>query len=128
MADQKRILIIDDDREAVAQMSTLLGSAGYAVETAHDGLAGLARARDLSPDMIVVDAVLPKLNGFKVARFLKFDETYKHIPILIVSARAEATDRELGMEVGASAYLTKPPKEQELLETIRIQLGLSNLD
>jgi len=127
MAKKKKILIIDAEPESLTTLQQTLAEAGYDIDTETDGLQGLEHARDAQPDLILMDVVLPKVSGYKVARFIKFDETHKHIPVVFVSAKTDKADRELGMEVGASAYLSKPPDPAELLETVRMQLGLSSL-
>ena len=91
---------------------------GYEVIEAEDGVVGLDMARNKNPDLIMLDIMLPKMDGYKVARLLKFDEKYRKIPIIMLTARAQQTDRETGMAVGGDAYLTKPYKPQEMLDLI----------
>ena len=91
---------------------------GYEVIEAEDGAVGLDMARNKNPDLIMLDIMLPKMDGYKVARLLKFDEKYRKIPIIMLTARAQQTDRETGMAVGGDAYLTKPYKPQEMLDMI----------
>ena len=83
-------------------------------------------ARKEKPDLILLDLMLPKLYGYKLCRMLKFDEKYKHIPIVVFTARAQESDKKLGFEVGADAYITKPFKAETLLEKIREILKDSN--
>lgn len=119
MSNRKiRILIIDDEVEFQNELDRRLKNAGYDALSASDGFHGLEKARNDHPDLIVLDAMLPKMSGYKVSRLLKFDETYKHIPILMVNARAEEADKKLGMETGADAYFTKPCNYETILETI----------
>jgi DNA-binding response OmpR family regulator len=96
-----------------------LEASGYEVVTATDGLEGLNTARRVKPDLIVLDVMLPKMNGYKVSRFLKYDEEYKHIPIVMLTALAGEEDRSTGIETGANAYITKPFETQELVDTVR---------
>ncbi|MFH0764919.1 MAG: response regulator, partial [Calditrichota bacterium] len=91
--------------------------------TAVDGLEGLSLARQLKPDLIILDIMLPKMNGYKVSRFLKFDEEFKHIPIIMLTALAGEDDRTTGVETGANAYVTKPFESQMLVDTVRRFLG-----
>ena len=127
MAENKRILLIDDEQDIRAALSVQLTDAGYEAIQAEDGLTGLDKARNQRPDLIILELMLPRLNGFKVCRLLKFDETYKHIPIIFLSARTDQDDIDLGMEVGADLYITKPFEFDSLAEQIRTQLGIINL-
>lgn len=119
MADKKRILVVDDELDMLMVIKLRLEASGYEVITATDGLEGLNIARKTKPDLIVLDVMLPKMNGYKVSRFLKFDEEYKHIPIVMLTALAGEEDRSTGIETGANAYISKPFETQELLDTVR---------
>jgi len=99
-------------------LTVLFEEEGYTVIAAGDGIEALNKARSEKPDLIVLDLMLPKMDGFKVCRMLKFDATYKDIPILMLSARSSANDRLMGDEVGADAYLTKPFEPEELLKEV----------
>jgi DNA-binding response OmpR family regulator len=79
----------------------------------------LDKARKENPDLIILDLMLPKIDGYKVCRMLKFDEKYKNIPVIIFTARAQEEDKKLGQDVGADAYLTKPFEPQALLGKIQ---------
>ena len=115
----KKILIIDDDPHIVKLLQSRLKVNRYEVITALDGEAGLEKARNEKPDLILLDLMLPKLSGYKLCRMLKFDEKYKHIPVVVFTARAQESDKKLGFEVGADAYITKPFKAEVLLGKIR---------
>lgn len=115
---KKRILIIEDVPEVLRGLVIRLERAGYEVITATDGEDGLKKARDENPDLVLLDLMLPKMDGYKVCRLLKFDEDYQHIPVLILSARAMERDRARGFETGADAYITKPYDSKTLLTTI----------
>ena len=91
----------------------------YDVITAYDGQEGLDKARKEKPDLIILDLMLPKMDGYKVCRMLKFDEKYKSIPIVMFSARAQEEDEKMGMEVGADDYVTKPFDPKVLLDKIQ---------
>ena len=110
-----KILVIDDEPDFSNALKIRLESNGYEVVVAGDGISGLGLARSLLPDLIILDLMLPKMDGFLVARFLKFDNRFDSIPIIILSARSQASDIKMGMEVGADLYLTKPFKSEELL-------------
>lgn len=95
-----------------------LEGSGYEVIAAYDGQEGLDRARKDKPDLIILDLMLPKIDGYKVCRMLKFDEKYKNIPIIMFTARAQEADKKMGEEVGANAYVTKPFEADVLLAKI----------
>ncbi len=94
----------------------------YEVITAFDGQEGLDKARHEKPDLIILDLMLPKIDGYKVCRMLKFDEKYKKIAIILFTARSQKADEKVGFEVGADAYITKPFDPKVLLEKIKILL------
>lgn len=121
MNDNKKILIIDDESSLVEMLSMRLEAHNYRVISACDGEEGLDKARSAAPDLIILDLMLPKLDGYQVCRMLKSDERYKHIPIIIFTARAQESDMKAGMEAGADAYVTKPFEPAILLDKI-IQL------
>jgi len=118
MADKKKILVVEDEPDFRIMLRTRLEANGYEVFEAEDGAAGLEKARNMNPDLIILDIMLPKMDGYKVARLLKFDEKYSRVPIIMLTARSQQTDRETGMMVGGDAYLTKPYKSEEILETV----------
>jgi len=118
MAD-KKILVVDDEVQLVEMLKMRLEANGYYVITANDGQEGLNKAKSESPDIIILDLMLPKLDGYKVCRLLKFDEKYKEIPIIMFSARGEDSAKQTGEQVGADAYITKPFEPEVLLEKIK---------
>ena len=117
-----RVLVVDDEADLVRILQFGLQAIGYHVETASDGQEGLKKARELKPDIILLDLMLPKLDGYKVCRLLKFDERYKNIPIIILSARTQAGDQLLAMEMGANRFVTKPYDFAEVLSHIETLL------
>ncbi len=119
MNGQKRILIVDDEEDILSVLKFRLEANNYEALTASDGQEGLNKARTEKPDLIILDLMLPKLDGYKVCRMLKFDESYKAIPIIMFTARVQQKDEELGKEMGADAYVTKPFEPEVLLEKIR---------
>lgn len=126
--EPKRILVVDDDPLILDLIRFNLEAEGYNVITASDGFDALERARKEFPDMLVLDLMLPKMDGYKVCRILKFDEKYKNIPILMLTARAQESDKEMGLETGADAYMTKPFEPDELLEKVSKLLGNKDQD
>lgn len=117
-----RVLVVDDEPDLVRILQFGLKAAGYEVESASDGQEGLKKAREMKPDIILLDLMLPKLDGYKVCRLLKFDERYKHIPIMILSARTQEGDQTLAHEMGANRFMTKPYDFQEILGHIQALL------
>ncbi len=115
---QIRILVVDDEIDLVETLKFRLEMAGYEVITAHDGQEGLKKARSENPALIILDLMLPKLDGYRVCRMLKFDEKYKGIPIILFSARVQEADIKMGEEQGADAYITKPFDPKVLLARI----------
>ncbi len=120
MSDAKKlILIIEDERDIVTALRLRLEANGYAVISAGDGAEGLSKARAESPALIILDIMLPKLDGYKIARMLKFDEKFSRIPIIMLTAKVQQSDIQRGKEAGADAYITKPFKAEELLAQIK---------
>jgi len=118
MPDKKKILVIEDEPEFRMMLRVRLEANGYEVAEAEDGAVGLEMARKTEPDLIILDIMLPKMDGYKVARLLKFDEKHRHIPIVMLTARSQQNDREIGAEVGCDAYLVKPCKPEEMLKIV----------
>jgi two-component system, OmpR family, alkaline phosphatase synthesis response regulator PhoP len=114
----KKILVVEDDALIRELDRVNLESAGFAVVLATDGFQGLEMARTENPDLIVLDIMLPKMDGFKVCRILKFDDKYKHIPIIMLTARIQEVDKETGFKTGADGYMTKPYDPEELIKKI----------
>lgn len=117
--NKKKILIVEDEFAQSLTVKDRLEFEGYEVITAADGQEGLDKARREKPDLIILDLMLPKIDGYKICRMLKFDEKYKRIPIIIFTARAQESDEKMGAEVGADAYITKPFEPVILLAKIK---------
>jgi two-component system alkaline phosphatase synthesis response regulator PhoP len=122
----KKILIVDDEVDLVETLRFPLEIEGYHVLVAHNGEDALNQARKENPDLILLDLMLPKLDGYKVCRLLKFDERYKHIPILMLTAKTQEKDKVLGMDTGANEYITKPFEMDDLIK--KVKAYLSKLD
>jgi two-component system alkaline phosphatase synthesis response regulator PhoP len=116
---KKRILVVDDEKELTDLIKVRLESNGFQAIVAYDGQEGLTKAKKEKPDLIILDLMLPKMDGYKVCRMLKFDEKYRKIPIILFTARAQEADVKLGQEVGADAYITKPFESKVLLDKIQ---------
>jgi DNA-binding response OmpR family regulator len=121
----KKILIVDDEPDVASLLNLMLKSKGYETITAGDGQEALEKARHEKPDLIVLEIMLPRLDGYKVARMLKFDEKFSHIPIIMVTAKIQEKDKKTGLEMGADAYVTKPFDTAMLLEKINEVLAKS---
>ena len=117
-----RVLVVDDEPDLIRILQFGLQAIHYHVETASDGQEALKKAREMKPDIILLDLMLPKLDGYKVCRLLKFDERYKNIPIIILSARTQEGDQLLAMEMGANRFVTKPYDFTEVLGHIEALL------
>ena len=121
--NSKKILIVDDEVDLVETIRFPLEGEGFNVLASYDGEDGLNQARKENPDLILLDIMLPKLNGYKVCRLLKFDERYRHIPILMLTAKTQEKDKTLGKETGADEYITKPFDIEELLAKVKSYLS-----
>jgi len=117
--EKKKILVVDDEVDLVKTIQFSLELEGYKVLVSYNGEDALAQARKENPDLILLDIMLPKLDGYKVCRLLKFDEQYKHIPILMMTAKTQEKDKLMGKETGANEYITKPFDMEELMEKIK---------
>ncbi len=103
-----RILIIDDDPDAAELVSYALQLKGYEISTAYNGVDGLASAREKAPDLIILDGMLPGMDGIEICRTLRSDPSTASLPILMLSARAQQKDVELGQQACVDLYITKP--------------------
>jgi DNA-binding response OmpR family regulator len=115
----RKILIIEDESDVADLLEMGLRKAGFKTTAAADGASGLQKARDTRPDFIVLDLMLPKMSGLEVCRILKADTATSHIPILMLTAKAEEVDRIVGLEFGADDYVTKPFSPREVMLRIR---------
>jgi DNA-binding response OmpR family regulator len=117
-----KILVIDDEKGIAMALRFTLQGAGYIVISAVDGVSGMEKAFSELPDAILLDLVLPKLNGFLVLEGLKQNEETRTIPVIVLSARADEEDIRKARSLGASEYLVKPVKSAELLQLIKFVL------
>jgi twitching motility two-component system response regulator PilH len=113
-----RILIVDDSPSQLVGMRRTIEKLGHQVVTAEDGAAGVETAKRELPDLILMDVVMPNLNGFQATRTIAKDPKTSHIPIILVTTKDQDTDRVWGLRQGAKAYVTKPIDEAELTRTI----------
>ena len=113
-----RILIVDDSPSQLLGIQRIVEKLGHEILTATDGAAGVEAARAQLPDLVLMDVVMPNLNGFQATRTLARDASTKHIPVILVTTKDQDTDRMWGMRQGAKAYITKPFSEDELSEVL----------
>ncbi len=119
----KKILIVDDEADIIEILQFVMEANGYECITAMDGEEGLKLARETSPDLIILDVMMPKINGYKISRLLKYDAKYKNIPILMITARSQEEDKIIGEETGADEYITKPFNVDYVVEKVKSYLG-----
>ena len=113
-----KILIVDDSPSQLLGIQRIVEKLGHESITAEDGAAGVEVAKRELPDMVLMDVVMPNLNGFQATRTLSREATTKHIPVILVTTKDQDTDRMWGMRQGAKAYITKPFSEDELSEVL----------
>lgn len=113
-----KVLIVDDSPTETYKLTGMLEKNGHTVITAGNGEEGVATAKVEKPDLVLMDIVMPGLNGFQATRQLSKSAETSHIPVIIVTTKDQETDRVWGMRQGAKAYLTKPIDEKELMATI----------
>ena len=114
----KRILVIDDSPTERHVLVELLSKAGYQVSTAENGEEGIRKAKADLPDLVLMDVVMPGLNGYQATRTLTRDEKTKHIPVIVCTSKGQETDKIWGLRQGAQDYLAKPINGEELLAKI----------
>jgi twitching motility two-component system response regulator PilH len=113
-----RILIVDDSPSQLMGMMRIVEKLGHVGLSAEDGAAGVEAAKCEKPDLILMDVVMPNLNGFQATRAISKEPTTSHIPIVLVTTKDQETDKVWGMRQGAKAYITKPFTENQLVEVI----------
>ncbi len=121
-----KILVVDDEIYIVHILDFSLGMEGYQVITALDGEQGLEKAQTERPDLIVLDIMMPKLDGYETCKALKADPATRAIPVILLSAKGRNMDQKIGFEVGADDYITKPFSPRKLVERINAILGQSS--
>jgi len=119
---KKKVLIVEDDPTISQPVEALLGLSGYETHLAADGRDAVYKARDVKPDIILLDVVLPVLNGFDVCKLLREDPATKAIPVIMLTSLSQVGDAEKAFDMGATDYLAKPFDVDRLLEKIKKQL------
>ena len=115
----KRILVVDDEPHIVRLVQVNLQREGYEVLTAYDGVEALEKVAGEKPDMVVLDVMMPRMNGFEVLKKLKADDATRNIPVIMLTAKAQDADVFRGWQSGVDSYLTKPFNPMELLTFVR---------
>ena len=123
-----KILVVDDEPDAIELIKFNLKSAGYDVATAADGDEALKKARALLPDLIILDVMLPEVDGLEVCKILRRDARVSAIPIIMLTAKAEEVDKIVGLELGADDYVTKPFSPREVVARVRAVLRRSQTE
>lgn len=118
-----RVLIVEDEPAITLSLDFLLQRHGYDTATAADGETGLAMVRQLRPDVVLLDVMMPKRNGYEVCQAIKADPALAAIPVIFLSARGQEVEKLKGLDLGAAAYVTKPFGNTEILETLRAVLA-----
>ena len=119
----KRILIVEDDPSVLRATSYILEKEGYEVLTAQDGLEGLKKAREDNPDLLVLDVMLPGIDGFEICHSLRGEPQTAELPILMFSAKGQESDKATGLKVGADEYITKPVDREVLINKVAAWLS-----
>ena len=120
---KKRILLVEDDPGATRLVGYTLEQEGYEVLTAPNGVEGLRKAREEEPDLLILDVMLPGLDGFELCRRLRADAQTAGLPVLMLSAKAQEIDRATGLKMGADAYLTKPADPSVIVSEVESLLA-----
>ena len=118
-----RILIVDDSPSQLMSIRRVVEKLGHDALTAEDGASGVEAAKREIPDLVLMDVVMPNLNGFQATRQISKEATTAHVPVILVTTKDQETDKAWGMRQGAKAYITKPFTEAELQEAIKGMIG-----
>jgi two-component system alkaline phosphatase synthesis response regulator PhoP len=121
---QGKVLVVDDEVYILHILDFILGAESYDVVTATNGEQALQKVRDEKPDLVILDIMMPKLDGYETCRMIKNDTDTKHIPVILLTAKGREIDQKLGREVGANDYITKPFSPNKLIERVQAILGV----
>ncbi|MCC5857983.1 MAG: response regulator [Ectothiorhodospiraceae bacterium] len=119
----KRILIVDDEPNIVLSLEFLMKKAGYEVATAEDGEQALEAIRERAPDLVLLDVMMPRKDGFQVCQSIREQEAYKDLRIVMLTAKGRDLEQEKGLSLGADDYITKPFSTQDVVNKVRQLLG-----
>ncbi len=121
---QAKILVVDDEVYILHILDFILGAESYDVVTATNGEQALQKVREEKPDLVILDIMMPKLDGYETCRMIKSDPATKNIPVILLTAKGREVDQKLGREVGANDYMTKPFSPSKLIERVQAILGV----
>jgi len=121
-----RVLVVDDSAMVLEMVSVHLKQNGIEVLEAHDGSDAVEQLKTVTPDLVVTDVVMPKMNGYELCRWIKNNDSTKDVPVIMCTTKSEEFDKYWGMKQGADAYLTKPYHPPELIKTIKQLLSQIN--
>ena len=121
---QAKILVVDDEVYILHILDFILGAESYDVVTATNGEQALQKVREEKPDLVILDIMMPKLDGYETCRMIKNDPATKNIPVILLTAKGREVDQKLGREVGANDYMTKPFSPSKLIERVQAILGV----
>jgi DNA-binding response OmpR family regulator len=119
----KRVLLIEDEPNIIEAISFILSRDGWTVHTHADGVTAADRVRSVPPDLVILDMMLPGRSGLDILRDLRGDASTADLPVMMLTARGQARDRELAMSLGATHYMTKPFSNAEMLASVRSLMG-----
>ncbi len=120
----KLVVCIEDEQEMIDLVQLILGRRGFEVEGANGGLEGLERVKQKKPDLVLLDLMMPDMDGWEVYQRMKSDESLREIPVIVITAKAQSIDKVLGLHIAqVDDYITKPFGPQELLESVEKILG-----
>ncbi len=125
MSGQKKILIIDDEKDLIELIGYQLRKEGFAIESTNNPLKAISLARATSPSLVILDVMMPDLNGYQLCQLIREDEQLKNIPVIFLTAKTDSADRVKGLELGADDYLAKPFEFRELLLRVKSVLRRS---
>ncbi len=123
-----RILVVDDEEEILKSLKLTLEGYGHECLFSSDGLDALEKARKWNPDLIILDIMLPGLDGFQVSRYLKFDSKFQHIPIVMLTAKSDEKDKARGYDVGTNEFLTKPFTLEEFMKVVSLYVPIDDVE
>ena len=121
---QGKILVVDDEVYILHILDFILGAESYEVVTATNGDQALHKVRDEKPDLVILDIMMPKLDGYETCRMIKSDPATSQIPVILLTAKGREVDQRLGKEVGANDYITKPFSPTKLIDRVQAILGV----
>lgn len=119
---ERKVLVVDDEVNIIQIMEFSIGAEGYDVVTAANGEEAISKARKEQPNLIILDIMMPKVDGYEVCRVLKRDPLTKRIPVILLTAKGREIDKRLGYEVGASDYVVKPFSPSQLIDKVNSYL------